>query len=100
MRITGIQAKNIELTDAIKAYAEEKVMSLSKFTERYSPCDVTIEVGKTTNHHNKGEIYRAEVNMTIPGDLIRAERERDNLYAAIDEVKDDLKRQLIDRKER
>lgn len=100
MRITEIQAKNIELTDAIKGYAEEKIMSLSKFTERYSPCDVAVELGKVTNHHNKGDFFRAEMNMNIPGALLRAEAETDDLYKSIDQAKDDLKRQLIDRKER
>jgi putative sigma-54 modulation protein len=100
MRITGIQAKNVEMTDAIKTYVEEKVMTLSKFTERYSPCDLAIELILNTKHHNKGEIYTAHLNMSIPGELLRAECTAEDLYKAIDEAKDELKRQLIDRKER
>lgn len=100
MRITNTVAKNLEMTEAIRAYVEEKLMSLEKMCERYSPCDVAVEVGKTSEHHNKGEIYRAEANMTIPGGLLRAESTKDDLYAAIDDVKDQLKRQLVDRKER
>ena len=100
MRITEIKGTNMELTEAIKMYVEEKVMSLEKMCERYSPCDVAVEVGKTSNHHQKGEIFRAEFNMTIPGASLRAETVKDDLYAAIDVSKDDLKRQLVDRKER
>lgn len=90
----------MELTDAIKAYVEEKIMMLGKLTEKYSPCDVVVDVGRTTNHHQKGNVFYAEFNMSIPGALLRAECVKDDLYAAIDEAKDELKRQLVDRKER
>ncbi len=100
MRITEIKGTNIELTQAIKDYAEQKLASLEKLTERYSPCDAAIDVGLTSKHHNKGDIFYAEFNLTIPGGQLRAKVVRDDLYAAIDEAKDDLKRQLVDRKER
>lgn len=100
MRITEIKGTDMELTDAIKAYVEEKIMMLGKLTEKYSPCDVVVDVGRTTNHHQKGNVFYAEFNMSIPGALLRAECVKDDLYAAIDEAKDELKRQLVDRKER
>lgn len=100
MRITEIQGTNIELTDAIRNYVTEKVESIERFTKRFDPCDVAVEVGKTSEHHNKGDVFFAEMNVTVPGDVVRAHAERDDLYAAIDEAKDDVKRQLIDKKEK
>ena len=100
MRITQIQATNIELTDALRAFATEKVMSLERFAKRFDPCDVAVELGKTSDHHQKGDVFFAEVTMSIPGDTVRARVEKDDLYAAIDELKDDVKAQLIDRKEK
>lgn len=100
MRITNIQGTNIELTDAIKGYVEQKVEDISRFTKRFDPCDVAVEVGKISEHHNKGDVFFAEMNVVILGDVIRAHAERDDLYAAIDEVKDDVKRQLVEKKER
>lgn len=100
MRITEITSTNLELTDAIRSYVETKLASLDKFCERYSPCDVAVEVGKTSEHHNKGKIFRAEYTMTIPGTSLRAEAVEEDLYAAIDIAKDDLKRQLVEHKER
>ncbi len=100
MRITEIQGTNIELTDAIRNYVTEKVESISRFAKRFDPCDVAVEVGKTSEHHNKGDVYFAEMNVAILGDVVRAHAERDDLYAAIDEAKDDVKRQLIDKKEK
>jgi ribosomal subunit interface protein len=100
MRITNTLTKNMEMTEAILAYVEEKLMSLEKLCEKYSPCDIAVEVGKTSEHHQKGNIFRAEFNMTIPGAVLRAESTKDDLYAAIDDAKDQLKRQLVDRKQR
>jgi putative sigma-54 modulation protein len=100
MRITQIQATNIELTEALRAFATEKVMSLERFAKRFDPCDVAIELGKTSERHQKGDVFFAEVTMSIPGDTIRARVEKDDLYAAIDEMKDDIRVQLVDRKEK
>lgn len=100
MRITEIFGANMELTDAIRNYVEEKLMSLEKFCEHYSPCDVRVEVGKTSEHHNKGKIFRAEFSLNIPNKNIRVEALEEDLYAAIDVAKDQLKKQLIDHKER
>lgn len=100
MRIVEILATFMEMTDAIRAHVEEKLSSLEKFCENYSPCDVRVEVGKTSEHHQKGKIWRAEFMMTIPGASLRAESVEEDLYAAIDAAKDDLKRQLIAFKEK
>ncbi len=100
LRITEIRGVNIELTDAIKRYVEEKIGSLARMCEHYSPCDAVVEVGKTTNGQQKGNIWEAKFNLTIPGAHLRAERVTDDLYAAIDLAKDELKRQLTDYKDR
>jgi ribosomal subunit interface protein len=100
MRILEMRSTNLTITAAIREYIEKRLVSLSKLCERYSPCDVAAEVGKTTQHHLKGEIFFAEFNITIPGAVLRATSTKDDLYAAIDEAKDELKRQLVDRKER
>ena len=101
MTITTIQAKNIELTEAIRLYVEEKVILLEKLTHGFEPvAKLAVEVGKTSHHHAKGEVFRAEMNLQIPGKMLRAEEVREDLYEAIDMAKDELKRQLTDHKER
>jgi putative sigma-54 modulation protein len=96
MHIKKIHALNMVLTDAIRSYTEGKLLSLQKLTTHFDAlagCDV--EIGKETEHHHKGQIFRAEVNLTIPGGFLRAEARDENLYSAIDKVKDELKHQLI-----
>lgn len=90
----------MDMTDAIRDYVEKKIGSLEKLCEGYSPCDVRVEVGKTSEHHQKGKIWRAELMMSIPGASLRAEAVEEDLYAAIDRAKDDLKRQLVEHKEK
>ncbi len=91
-----IKGTEIELTDAISSAIEEKLASLDKYLETVgTPRELRIEVGRTTQHHNKGQLYRAEANLKMPGHFIRAEETADDLYAAIDLLKDRLKREII-----
>lgn len=101
MRISSILGTNLELTDAIKHYVEERVEALEKLTAHFeSIAELSAELGKTSQHHNNGPFYFAELHLEAPGTNINARAEGEDLYAVIDEVRDDLKRQLVDRKER
>lgn len=91
MKIT-IQGTGIELTEAIKQYAEEKVQSLEKYFDNIISAD--IDVGMNSHHHNNGNIFYAEVNLAVPGKLLRVVKEEPDLYKAIDKVKDHLKVEL------
>lgn len=90
--IITIHGTGIELTEALKTYAHDKVTALEKFFSGVTK--VEIDIGMRSHHHQKGEIYYAEVNMHVPGNLIRVEKEAEDLYKAIDKVKDHLKVEL------
>lgn len=101
MQIITIKATNLEMTEAIKAYAEEKMFLLDKLMVDFRPePEVSLEIGKTSDHHTKGLIFFAEANLTVPGNLLRARTEAEDLYEAIDLMKDDLRRQVADFKDR
>jgi putative sigma-54 modulation protein len=87
----NIKTTNISLTPAIKDYFEKKLMSLDKLVD-FDRDNVLIqaELGKTSQHHHKGDFFRAEVNLRVSGNNYRAVSEKEDLYAAIDEVKDIL----------
>jgi putative sigma-54 modulation protein len=94
-----IKGTNLELTQAIKDYVNEKIGSLEKFFDQI--LEAKVEVGLTTKHHQKGKIFRAEANLEVPQKhIIRAEAEREDLYMAINEVKDELQIQLKKYKEK
>lgn len=89
MRI-NTKATNLELTAALKNYVDQKISSLEKYLKRDNEHTlVEVELVKNTNHHNKGDIFRAELNINLgKGRLVREEATDSDLYAAIDEVKD------------
>jgi len=97
-----IKTTNIELTGAIESYVEEKIQGVEKFAvphENENPI-AEVEIGKTTNHHNSGDVFRAEVNLRVRGKHFRATSEKDDLYAAIDDMRNELVRELSSHKDK
>ena len=81
----------MELTPAISSYVHKKVSSIEKYIDKNSADVVAqVEVGKSTRHHKSGNIFRAEVHITGGNLDLYAVSETDNLYAAIDIVKDEI----------
>lgn len=89
----NIKGKNLDLTPAIKNYAQEKMDMLEKYLGNVSVINCDFEVEMST-HHRKGNIFRAEVNLSVPQELLRVEKEEDDLYKAIDKVKDHMIRSI------
>ncbi len=91
-----IKATGLELTEPIKTYIEEKVGSLERFLERFGSdaVKVQVEIARSTKHHRQGEIYRAEANMQLPHEVLRAEEDDADIRAAVDSVKDKLRREI------
>ena len=101
MKLDALKATNIELTDGIKTAVEHTLAHLDPLCERFDgAASAHVEVAKTTEHHHKGKIFRAEINLKIPGKLLRAEAEEEDLYAAIEAVEATLKRELMKDKDR
>lgn len=90
-----IKGTNLELHNELKEYAEEKIGGLKKFMEDIDLGDnrvvARIELAKTTSHHQQGDIYKAEVNLQLPKKMFRSVVESDDIFKAIDDVKDELK---------
>ena len=98
---TTIKGTNISLTPAITEYIEKKLLSLDRFLGNEKDTAIChIEVGKVSQHHKNGEVFRAEKNLTVFGNNIYGASEKQELYEAIDAVKDEMHRQLTEGKER
>jgi putative sigma-54 modulation protein len=95
MRII-IKGTNIKLSPSINQYIEEKIGSLDKFLKSFNPelIEARIEVGKITRGQRQGDIFKAEVNLSINGQLIRVSKTEESLMAAIDLVKDELREEI------
>jgi putative sigma-54 modulation protein len=94
------KATNISITPSIAGYIQKKVEMLDKFFRGISEVLVNVEVGKTTKHHRSGDVFRAEIHITANGNEYYAEAEKDDLYAAIDEVKGEIIRELTSKRKR
>ncbi|QQR82740.1 ribosome-associated translation inhibitor RaiA [Candidatus Campbellbacteria bacterium] len=90
MLTISLKATSMELTPAIRLYAEEKISSVEKFIDPLKEARAEIELGKTTHHHNGGAIFRCEINFHMEGELLRSVSQKEDLYAAIDIAKDEL----------
>lgn len=88
MTIT-LHATGIEMSETLRLYAEEKIKSLEKFFDNIQKAE--IDIGLLNHHHQKGKIYYAEVNVHVPGRVMRIVKEAEDLYKAIDKVKDHYK---------
>ncbi len=92
---------NIESTSAISSYLHQKLSHLEKFISQNTEsalCD--IELAKTTNHHKNGDIFKAEINLSVSGNQYRVVSEEPDLYAAIDIAKDSMVRELQTNKDK
>lgn len=100
MRIS-IKATNIDLTEALRLYVTERIESVKKLTTlSEESLHAAVEIGKTTHHHKQGDVFRAEVNFHLAHNLVRVVAVKDDLYTAIDEMKDELARELASYKDK
>lgn len=94
-----IRSKNFELTPAIEEYINKKLSPLEKFLGSTEGVLCEVEIGKATEHHKSGDIFRTEVNITRSGSKqFYAVSERSDLYASIDEVRDEVEREIVSSK--
>ncbi|MDQ3075986.1 MAG: ribosome-associated translation inhibitor RaiA [bacterium] len=97
----NLQGKNLELTQEVKDYLHKKITHLEKYTlSSEEEAVVNVELIKTTNHHKKGEIFKAEANLSFGGNKFFAVKELDDVFKAIDAIKDDLERKIVQTKTR
>lgn len=93
-----IHGKNIEITDAIREYVEQKILkAVSHFKHLTNEVDVHLSVARNPRITSK---QSAEVTLFVDGAVVRAEESSETLYASIDLVADKISRQLRKFKEK
>ena len=94
-----ITSKNFDITPAIDEYVSRKISSLERFLDTKEEVLCEVEIGRTTKHHNSGDIFKAEINIVQPGNKqIYAIAEEIDLYTAIDIVRDEAERAIVSKK--
>ncbi|MGF1493867.1 MAG: ribosome hibernation-promoting factor, HPF/YfiA family [Microcoleaceae cyanobacterium] len=93
-----IQGKNLEITDALRDYVQQKVSkAVNHFQQLAMEVDVNLSVAYNPRINPK---QTAEVTIYANGTVIRAQESSENLYASIDMVSDKIARQLRKYKEK
>ncbi|MCD7780700.1 MAG: ribosome-associated translation inhibitor RaiA [Candidatus Gastranaerophilales bacterium] len=96
MRIT-VKGRNIEITDAIRAYAEEKIGKVMNHYDQIQAIDVVLNVIKNPSVSLS---HTAEVICKFNSGSVKVEESAESMYASIDLVADKIARQVKKFKEK
>ncbi len=87
-----INCKQMDLTNNLKDYAEDKISRFGKYLNNITEANITLSVEKYR--------HKAEVHLKINGSLIQAESITGEMYSSIDEVVEKLARQVRKHKDK
>lgn len=96
MRIT-VKGRNIEITDAIRTYAEEKIGKIFNHYDQIQSIEVVLNVIKNPS---VAQNHTAEVLCKFTSGSVKAEESAETMYASIDLVADKINRQVKKFKEK
>ena len=95
-----IKANKIELSPALRAYCQTKMDKIEKYLGTLKALSVEITVAKEVGGQRQGKIFRSEVSLRLPGELLRVEKSAADLYKAIDKVEEHLERAIKKHKDK
>jgi putative sigma-54 modulation protein len=100
----NLQGKNIDLTDAIRDYVLKRATNLEKLLSAMEKSGgeamVNFEVGKSTKHHKSGVVFHSDCLININGREFYSSSDKEDLYQAIDEIKENLFNDIKKNKDR
>jgi len=97
---TRLTTKNLTADNELKDYLEKRIRKLDQLIDDDdTSAQADIELEKYGGQ-NKGEIFRAEINLQVASAMLRAEEEAETIREAIDATKEEMMRELRDRKEK
>jgi ribosomal subunit interface protein len=96
----NIKATNITLSPAIQDYVEKRLEKIEKLLESDPSTKWDIELARVSNHHKKGDVYKAEIHIIGREKNHYASAENEDLYSCIDLARDEIFREVTSGKER
>lgn len=91
----NIKSTNFHMTPDIQDYITSKMSSVEKFLQVQADEEMLVdfEIEKSA-HHKKGDVFRAEANFRLKGIMHRGEATESDVRTAIDNVKDQIEKQI------
>ncbi|MFA5086801.1 MAG: HPF/RaiA family ribosome-associated protein [Candidatus Paceibacterota bacterium] len=94
MEIT-IKTKDVKLNPGLEQFINKHIGVLGKFLPPNATGFIEVEIGLITKHHQKGDIYSAEILIEEPmGNVFRAYSEKPNIEMAVTDAKKEMEAQL------
>ncbi|MEZ4701802.1 MAG: HPF/RaiA family ribosome-associated protein [Rhodothermales bacterium] len=84
-----IQTVGMRLTENLRTYATEKIEDTLRFFGKTNPETIRIDL-LLSRHEEKGQIFRAKANITVPGDHFFLEEEADDINVAVSRLKQSI----------
>lgn len=86
-----IKTTNVEVTEYLKKLVNSKAKIIEKLLIDYPGLILEVELERTTKHHQKGDIFRSEMQIQVPkGKLLRAVSKKENFRLSLSEAQKDL----------
>lgn len=86
-----------DLDADLDGYIEAKLSPLAKFVKHFDEAgdaEIWIEIARTTEHHKKGEVFKAAIDLRIPKKVLHAEAYEEDIRTAIDQARDILRSEI------
>lgn len=90
-----ISTRWITLSPPLEAELRKRADRLERRFDRITSCRIAVE-RPTGNHHQEGGPYRVRVDVTVPGSELVANKEAEEIYAAIRDAFEAAERQVDD----
>jgi len=87
-----ITVRNMEMTAPIKDYAANKVAKYADLLDKAT--NMAIEITELAPHRGIAQDFTIEINVKVPGTLIRVAEKGGDVYALLDKVTDQLARKM------
>ncbi|GIW34558.1 ribosome hibernation-promoting factor, HPF/YfiA family [Meiothermus sp.] len=97
MNVYKLVGRQIEITEALKNYLDKKMARLDRHFEDNAEARVVLSLAQGPRVERKA---KAEIQVNVPGGMVRVEESDPDMYAAIDRSIDRLEYQLKRYKER
>ena len=88
----NLTGHHVDITDSLRGYVDTKFEKLERHFDHISNVHVVLTIEKIKQ--------KAEATLHLKGDVVHANAEHNDMYAAIDGLIDKLDRQVIKHKEK
>ncbi len=88
-----VKTTNLSVSAIANEYVNKRLDKLSSLLGHDPAFQCDVELARTTEHHQKGDVYRAEIRLVGKGLDLYAAAEGSDLYTVVDEARDEMVRE-------